>query len=225
MGIIRMGVPEELALFLKDITNASCFIETGTFQGGTALWAAKHFERVRTIEFSKKWFDKTSQMLKSITNIDFIFGDSRVELKLIIEKLKEPSIFWLDAHWCNMGSYGEEDQCPLIEEIEILSSSPLNHCILIDDARLFTAPPPIPNSCLFYPSISEVIRALEKNQSRYTVIFEDVIFSIPNDFRLAFQNQLQDLTTRSWREYGARLNEKKSHKRKRLINELIATFS
>jgi len=41
MGLIRGGVPTELAIVLKDAyNNLQGFIETGTNCGATALWAA-----------------------------------------------------------------------------------------------------------------------------------------------------------------------------------------
>ena len=73
---------------------------------------------------------------------------------------KSNSLFWLDTHWCSSNSYGEEDQCPLMKEIEIINTSKADSIILIDDARLFLSPPPLPNSSHFYPGIAEVIEKL-----------------------------------------------------------------
>jgi hypothetical protein len=72
-----------------------------------------------------------------------IYGDSREELGPIIER-EDNILFWLDAHWSGGETYGESDQCPLIKELEVIFrySKEKNFAILIDDVRLFLAPPP-----------------------------------------------------------------------------------
>ena len=46
MGIATMGIPREIVLELAQISSASTFVETGTYQGGTTKWAAGQFEVV-----------------------------------------------------------------------------------------------------------------------------------------------------------------------------------
>jgi hypothetical protein len=46
MGIVRWGPPEELVLRFKRASSIDMFIETGTFKGDTASWAAAHFPSV-----------------------------------------------------------------------------------------------------------------------------------------------------------------------------------
>jgi predicted O-methyltransferase YrrM len=58
MGLVRVGVPTELAIALKDAYNLQSFIETGTNCGATALWAAEYFPKVITIEAAKKYMRK-----------------------------------------------------------------------------------------------------------------------------------------------------------------------
>ena len=53
MGIVRAGIPEELTLYLKGKYSINTFVETGTYLGHTAQWAAQHFE-THTIEMSEK---------------------------------------------------------------------------------------------------------------------------------------------------------------------------
>lgn len=54
MGIVSMGVPEDMVIFLKDNYNIKNFIETGTFEGNTAKLAEQQQFEVYTIEKSKK---------------------------------------------------------------------------------------------------------------------------------------------------------------------------
>ena len=52
MGLIRMGPPQQLIADLARRFSIEDFVETGTYQGGTALWASGVFKRVLTIEKS-----------------------------------------------------------------------------------------------------------------------------------------------------------------------------
>lgn len=204
MGIIRMGLPEELTLFLKEHFKSELFIETGTFYGGTTFWASKHFQKVHTIEFAEHIFQVTSQKYADIPNIKFHFGDSRELLKDILENAMpdENVILWLDAHWSSGETYGETDNCPLIKELEIIEHSKRNACILIDDARLFMAPPPIPNNYRQYPGIQDIVKIY--GDDKFISIYEDVIIIVPRSLKSAFQEYLQLRTTADWHEFGKR---------------------
>ncbi len=208
MGIVRMGPPEELVLLLKQNLNVSTFVETGTFKGGTAAWASNHFERVITIENSKIYFDEATNSYKHLQNIKFLFGDSRAVLKNVLHKLRDPAIFWLDAHWCSMYSYGSNDQCPIIDEINIIHSSGIKHCIFIDDARLFLSPPPLPNKTGQWPTIDQICSNIQlsclKSEAYYIVIFEDVIMAVPDNTRSLIAEYCQTANTKAWKNYGMR---------------------
>lgn len=190
-----MGPPKDIVLKLKEFSDAKLFIETGTFRGWTSLWASKIFEKVKTIEFSEEIYKKTKSDLKDLLNVDFIFGDSRKELSKIIPEINTSSIFWLDAHWCSFGSYGENDQCPLLDEIDLIKTSKHQNIILIDDARLFTAPPPFPNSVQFYPSIADIILRLDPN-IYHVIIYDDVLICLPlkykDEFVVFMQQKISD---------------------------------
>ena len=206
MGIVRMGPPEELVLLLKRDLNVSTFVETGTFKGGTSAWAANHFERVITIENSKVYFDEAINRYKHLKNIEFLFGDSRAMLKDVVAQIQDPAIFWLGAHWCSMESYGFNDQCPIIEEINLIRSTGIKHCIFIDDARLFLSPPPLPNKTEQWPTIDQICINIQlKNEADYIVVFEDVIIDVPEDARSLVSEYCQAANTKAWIEHGMRI--------------------
>lgn len=179
MGIIRMGPPEELVIKLRDHFKANCFIETGTYMGDTATWASDRFEKVVTIENSPEIYKSTSDKLSHIKNIEFLFGHTTVKLVEIVTKLQAPAIFWLDAHWSGGLTYGQADECPILAELEIINRSDFPHSILIDDARLFTAPPPPPHNTKYWPDISALLAAINSKSGRYTIIVDDIILSVP----------------------------------------------
>lgn len=229
MGIVRMGIPKDISVFIKNTYNVNHFVETGTFHGDTSSWASQYFKSVDTIEFSEILYSQTKGSFENINNINFIFGDSRIELKKIVSKATEPILFWLDAHWCSGDSYGKNDQCPLLEELKIINSSSFNHFILIDDARLFLAPPPLPNNVKFYPTVNQIVGCL-KNQ--FVTVFEDVLFILPIDKQESFCNYLQEKTTKAWRDYGEQIKQFKKHeslsrysKTKLLIGDIIRIWN
>lgn len=230
MGIVRMGIPEKIVEFLQKKYQIQYFVETGTFKGGTAKWAAKHFDKVDTIEFSEIIYKETKENLAEFKNINCIFGDSRAVLPTIMENASQQILFWLDAHWCSGDSYGEEDQCPLIEELKIINNSELEHVILIDDARLFTAPPPLPNLIKHYPNVNQIMEVL-KNQ--YLIVFEDVLFILPLKMQDEFNEFMQQQTTQEWEKYGERMRlaslppvqEPKLKQTKKLLGDILRTWN
>lgn len=203
MGIIRMGPPEELIMRLTHEFEIPNFVETGTYYGKTAVWASHYFKNVFTIEYSQELYQKVSPQYKNVENLHFIWGDSRTQLSQLIEQLEGSTLFWLDAHWSGGLTYGETDQCPLIEEIEILNRSPYPQFILIDDARLFTSPPQIPHKIEQWPEITEVIEVLKVgDQERYIVLIEDVIIAVPSSAKFLVANYCQETNNKLWQEYG-----------------------
>lgn len=204
MGIVRMGVPEELTLFLKEHFKSEVLIETGTFYGSTTLWASKHFKKVHTIEFSEQIYQVTSQKYTHVPNISFHYGDSRKLLKNILQTVTtdQTIILWLDAHWSSGETYGETDNCPLIKELEIIEQSKKNACILIDDARLFVVPPPKPSNYHQYPGIQDIVKIY--GDDKFIAIYEDVIIIVPSLLKSILQEYLQFRTTADWQEFGKR---------------------
>lgn len=204
MGIVRMGPPEELVLLLKRERSVSVFIETGTFKGATAAWASRHFERVITIENSREYFDEAAKSYQHLRNIEFLQGDSRVLLSQVMASIREPAILWLDAHWCGMRSYGSSDQCPLIEELNCVHASGVQHHIFIDDARLFLSPPPLPNRAEQWPTIDQICAATTgASAAASVVVFEDVIIEVPEAARSVVTGYCQAANTKAWLEHAS----------------------
>jgi len=180
LGSIRPGPPTELVIALKNQFFVRNFVETGTFMGETARWASTYFERVITIEASPHLYDAAKTRLGLLPNVERFLGDTRAVLPTVVASLEGPVIFWLDSHWSAGETAGKDDECPLIEEIEIINKSSNTSFLLIDDARLFASPPPPPHDWRHWPTMSDVLRDIEQDQDRYyTVTFDDVIISVP----------------------------------------------
>lgn len=213
-----MGPPEDLILKLSAEFAVKNFVETGTYEGATAVWASEMFKNVSTIEMSKHFYEETRKNYRQIENIDFIFGDSRTELKKITDVFEGAAIFWLDAHWSGGATYGDNDQCPILEEIAIINGSPFDNFIFIDDARLFTSPPQPPHNLEQWSDIASIIKALQTNRSdKYIVIIEDVIIAVPAFAKSTVAQYCQSVNAKLWAEYGARQSRSNFRKGAELI--------
>lgn len=184
MGLVRMGAPEELVLFMQRTFNLNVFVETGTFKGVTSCWAANHFKKVITIELSKELFDEAADKYRHLQNIQFRCGDSSAELAKIIQHLDESAVFWLDAHHCSLNTAGKGSRAPILEELDAIGLSAYDHFILIDDARFFLAPPPDPNPLDEYPDICTLLEQVNRHKKHCILIYDDVIICVPESVRV-----------------------------------------
>jgi len=172
-------------IWMRDTFKTKLFVETGTNRAETAVWASDIFEQVCTIEAYEPLYRKALETFRNRKNIQFLLGDSREKISSIAASLTEPAIFWLDAHWCGEYTFGKSDECPVVGELEILNESRVPHIVLIDDARLFLAPPPAPHEASHWPDISAICRLLGAHGSnRYVVVHDDVIIAIPSTAKL-----------------------------------------
>ena len=107
-------------------------------------------------------------------------GDSKILLPQVVSRLgNRPAVFWLDGHWSSGETAGEEDECPLLSELETLSHRQ-GDVILIDDARLFLSVPPAPYRPDKWPTLPEIARLLTSQPNQpFVQIIDDVIFSVP----------------------------------------------
>jgi len=208
MGNVYFGIPEFTSLFFKKEMNLNTFVEGGTYIGGTAKKMSSIFEKVITIEKSDVMFNKAKENLNGRENIILLKGDTRYYLKEILKE-NNNILFWLDSHWSGGDTYGKEDECPLIEELNFIFNFKKNYAILIDDARLFLSPPPLPHNYKKWPDIRDIIRLIPSNFD--ITILEDVIYVYPNSISDKYKNFIQIYITEQ---------QKRQKKRNSLINTL-----
>jgi hypothetical protein len=191
-----MGPPEALVLALQKQLGIDEFIETGTYHGGTAAWAGRQFARVATIELSPKYHAAAVAKFQSQPHIRALCGGSVAVLGEVIPALSAPALFWLDAHWSGFDTAGQEAECPVLEEIALLNASPRDHVVLVDDARLFCAPPPRPHRADQWPDLATVTNALVAGGRRHVVMTDDVFVAVPAAAKDFLTNWLQDAPPR-----------------------------
>ncbi len=204
MGIITMGIPQDIVLQLAQLCNSDTFVETGTYQGGTTKWAAEHFSNVHTIERAEVIYEKYSPELSKVPAITTHFGDSKEVLPQIVESLGDrPAIHWLDGHWSGGPTAGEGDECPIMDELKCLATRP-DDLILIDDARFFLCAPQPPHQPSQWPTIGEIVNALPLGDKQpFIQVVDDVIFIIPNkpELKAALIAYSQRRTKEFWEEF------------------------
>lgn len=224
MGIFRMGPPEDLISRLQQAFKLENFVETGTYRGDTSAWAATFFNAVYTIEYSKELHEQAKAVHASLKNVHFLWGDSRSKLEELLPHLQGDALFWLDAHWSGGETYGEEDQCPLIDEIITINKYNPNGYILIDDARLFTSPPQPPHRLEYWPDITQILNTLHQSSvDKYVVIIEDVIIAVPTTAKQVVAQYCQEVNQRLWEEYGQQQSLSNFQKGVRLISKSLTT--
>lgn len=182
MGIITSGIPAAITLDLAKINGSSVFIETGTYQGDTTKWAARHFQDVYTIERAESLYREFGPLLSQLKGVRPLLGDSRQVLPLVLKEVEQNScVVWLDGHWSGGHTAGSGDECPLLDELSALEERK-HDIILIDDARLFLSAPPQPHIAQQWPTMMEIIGVLSRFKSRpFVQIVDDVIFAVPDD--------------------------------------------
>ncbi len=189
MGIVNFGVPFEQVTWLKEKYGCETFVEGGTFKGVTTNRMASVFSHVVTIERDETLFREAKSRFPH-ENIEYLKGDTRQHLPEVLSKHSD-CLVWLDAHWSGVGTYGEDDECPLLEELEIIFGILDKTTILIDDARLFLAPPPSPHKYSAWPTMDQIIRVLPVHYR--VIVYEDVIYVLDESKFNQFQVYLQSL--------------------------------
>jgi hypothetical protein len=183
MGYITQGIPKDIVRQIATENKIDNFVETGTYMGNTCFWAAAYFKNVYTIEIDPEISKNTANRLKDMKNIKFLVGDSSNILPGLLKDISESTLFWLDGHYSGPSTGGIEYECPLMQEIEAISTfdEPI---ILIDDARLFMGPLPEPHNSNQWPLIDEIFHALmTKFPNNSTTIHDDVIICVPKKMK------------------------------------------
>jgi len=186
MGSVSFSIPKEVVLQFVSTLKIPNFVETGTFKGDTALWAAGEFEKVYTIEIDPGLSLEASKRPNPKNNVEFIVGDSKTELPKLVKKLEGAALFWLDGHWC-MGGGGKDAECPLMDELQAISNLK-SSIVMIDDARCFLGPLPPPHNSKDWPRIDEIFHFFQTHLPEHTTtLLDDVILSFPKEATEAFE--------------------------------------
>jgi hypothetical protein len=182
MGAVTFSIDPRLVDALREPLQLSTFVETGTFEGDAVAAVKDRFERVVTVELSQPLWERAAARFRGHRGVEVLLGDSSEVLARIAPTLHTAAtLFWLDAHWCVADSTaGEKSQCPLLEELGAIGQLNDRSAVLIDDARLFLAPPPAPHEASHWPRFDEIVHALRRlSPIHRLMVVNDVIAFFP----------------------------------------------
>jgi len=191
MGAVNFSLDLDLVKKLKSVFPLDIFVETGTFEGDTIENVKNLFSEIHTVELSKEYYNKSKKRFQSEKTIHLYLDSSEKFLKKIHPILKNKSVlYWLDAHWCVADkTAGVESQCPLLEELASIKSLNNKSVIIIDDARLFIAPPPYPHEISHWPDFNLILSLFRKLSTVHeTIILNDTIIYYPRTIRETIKN-------------------------------------
>tara|TARA_Y100000591_G_scaffold47801_3_gene36186 strand:- start:2835 stop:3929 length:1095 start_codon:yes stop_codon:yes gene_type:complete len=175
---------------LNDIINKynlKTFVETGTGEGDSLFYAAKHsFEHCYSIELNNQLFKKTFKIFNS-DYISVLNGSSSQELrKLILQISNDPALFFLDAHFPSAPDFGlgeyndfedEKDNIPIIDELYDIHQlrKDKKDVIIIDDLRLFKPykPNPLPDELSIFPKVIEACAQYFQKSHEFLEVQQD----------------------------------------------------
>lgn len=186
MGAVRFSVDPRLLRQLTKLLPLDLFVETGTYHGDSVRAALPFFKELHTIELSDQLFAGAEAAFKDSPAVRVHHGHSADVLEELGPRLKRKKVlYWLDAHWCEADAAEESDNCPLLGELKAIGKLGRRDVVLIDDARLFTAPPPPPADPGEWPDINQVLSGLASlaapNAPHELIVIDDVIVFAPRE--------------------------------------------
>ena len=112
------------------------FIETGTYRGDTIEYLKHDYDKLISIEITKKWYNYCVDKFKNDKHITLYHGDAIDILPNILKNINEPAIIFLDSHYSG-GTTGKTNKnttdTALLEELKILQFRNYDDIIIIDD--------------------------------------------------------------------------------------------
>jgi hypothetical protein len=151
IGRMRFNNPHALTKFfiidqLRRRTQATTFLEAGTYLGTTAARCARVFERVVTIEMDADLALQAALFLRNRRNVKIVHADALHAMPRVIESDHlDRIVVFLDAHaFLGVPPNGHVPE-PAVEELEALAPFKSRiRGIIVDDFRNFGAAPGFP---------------------------------------------------------------------------------
>jgi len=190
MGAVHFSIDVSLVEVLKRALPLEVFVETGTFKGDGVRQVHSLFQELYTVESSAKYYERACERFKSDPAIQVFHDASAKLLRKLMPRLASRSVlYWLDAHGCGEELTTDVPQCPLLDELAAIGHLNERSVLLIDDARLFLAPPPPPHSPEQWPSLDLVIKGLHSLSTAHEILaLNDVFVYFPSSIGNSLRN-------------------------------------
>lgn len=162
-------------LAVAEIFGLKTLVETGTQAGATLAATLAYFERLYSIEIYEPSVIAARRRFAACPKVEIIQGDSATQLPLLIAKIEEPALFWLDGHYSGSGTGMGEEHSPIVAEIRhIREMRPARRdAIIIDDARLFVGKDG-------YPPLDEFMAEMKDAFGTQPRCADDAVFILPS---------------------------------------------
>lgn len=138
-------------------------VETGTCGGDMLIATRKIFKNIHSIELSEVLYKYAKRRLAKYKHISLYQGNSSEVLPKLLTNLRQPCLFWLDAHYSGGYTTRGDKETPIMKElVAIFNHSNDKHVVLIDDAYLFTGEKD-------YPKLEEVKKFITSKSNDLTL--------------------------------------------------------
>jgi len=194
MGAVNFSLDKRLVEALKLMLPLKVLVETGTFQGDTLANLQDSFEILHSIELSPQYHQAAVTRFAGASHIHLHQGESsKVLLQLRSTMETDCVLYFLDAHWCvAANTAGEASQCPLLDELRAIGQLNTESVVLIDDARLFLAPPLAPHEISQWPNFHQITAQLLAISPHHEImVVNDVIAFFPSRVKHAMASYAQ----------------------------------
>ena len=109
-------------------------VETGTYYGEMVAAMKDRFSRIYSVEYDHQLAQRAIKKFSRYSHIRILEGDSQQVIPELLQSLTAPALFWLDAGYYGWaGLQGNKQR--LTTELEAILRHPVQHVILMDDAR------------------------------------------------------------------------------------------
>ena len=109
-------------------------VETGTYYGEMVAAMKNRFSRIYSVEYEHQLAQRAIKKFSRYSHIRILEGDSQQAIPELLQSLSAPALFWLDAGYYGWaGLQGNKQR--LTTELEAILRHPVQHVILMDDAR------------------------------------------------------------------------------------------
>jgi hypothetical protein len=191
------SITTDLSAELQAALGLRRAVETGTYVGDGARRLAARFPEVVTIELSEELHEVAAGNLADLPQVRPLLGSSVDHLPALAAE-GVPTLYFLDGHYSGPATAGSGQECPVLDELDAIGAGHPGDAIVIDDARLFAAPPPPPHDPAQWPTLIEVfdrLRALRPDS--HVTMLDDQVIAVPPSARAVVDAYGQRLAAES----------------------------
>jgi hypothetical protein len=128
---------QDIVLDYASKSGARVLVETGTYYGFMVQACLSYFDKIVSIEIDSHFYHRATKLFRNEPSVTLLHGDSTTLLPEVLDRVKCPCIFWLDAHYSGGLTGRSHIDTPICAELETILSHPCRHIVLIDDAICF----------------------------------------------------------------------------------------